>query len=70
MYSHDLRMCVQRREKTGPFWKKLYDLEDRVAKVEEKHVELHNSPSSIIQVVVKVTRRRRSPPDQQVSLFY
>lgn len=45
--------------------KQLGDLEDRVAKVEGKQVELQNSPSSSSS---SDTRKRRSPPELQVHI--
>lgn len=46
-----------------PIKKQLGDLEDRVAKVEGKQVELQNSPSSSSS---SDTRKRGSPPELQV----
>ena len=49
--------------------KKLGDLENRVAKVEEKQVQLQNSPSSSdynSSSSQSDTRKKRSPPDLQV----
>ena len=52
---------------------KLCDLEDRVVKVEEKQIELQNSPSSSeynSSCSPNDTRQRRSPPDLQVFLLH
>lgn len=53
--------------------KKLGDLEDRVARVEEKQLQIQNSPISSdynsSSCSLSDTRKRRSPPDLQVRVY-